>query len=311
MPIRITCSCGKALSVRDELAGKAVKCPGCQTTLRVPAAPAAAPSAATAKAARPSTGAAAKAAAAKPVSGKPTPGKPTPGKPATGKPAPPAPAAKAVQPLAPAASSAMDDLFNEAGFELRTGKTCPNCFAAMAADAVLCTACGLHLESGTKLKRHATEFVDEDSGEAYLQRAAADMERARKMDEKMAKGAGLPWWMLGLILFLLASTTGVAVIAVNVAKRGDDSDVSFDAVTTMMLLAAVASSVLGIGAQAVVIYRACMESVKQGLLALFLPGYVLYYGFTRFSEVGMTQILAILAGSTGIGLFIAATMNQG
>ena len=37
MPIRIQCQCGKALSVKDELAGKAVKCPGCAKVIRVPA----------------------------------------------------------------------------------------------------------------------------------------------------------------------------------------------------------------------------------------------------------------------------------
>ena len=38
MPIRIKCQCGKALSVKDEMAGKAVKCPGCASAIRVPAA---------------------------------------------------------------------------------------------------------------------------------------------------------------------------------------------------------------------------------------------------------------------------------
>lgn len=36
MPIQVKCSCGKALRVKDELAGKLVKCPGCSEKLRVP-----------------------------------------------------------------------------------------------------------------------------------------------------------------------------------------------------------------------------------------------------------------------------------
>jgi TM2 domain-containing membrane protein YozV len=37
MPIEFACSsCGKRLRVKDESAGKRVKCPGCQTVLRVP-----------------------------------------------------------------------------------------------------------------------------------------------------------------------------------------------------------------------------------------------------------------------------------
>ena len=50
MPISLTCDCGKKLTVKDELVGKRVRCPGCQATLTVsakgPAAAAAKPKAA-------------------------------------------------------------------------------------------------------------------------------------------------------------------------------------------------------------------------------------------------------------------------
>jgi len=36
MPIRVTCECGKAYSVKDELAGKTVRCKACGETLRIP-----------------------------------------------------------------------------------------------------------------------------------------------------------------------------------------------------------------------------------------------------------------------------------
>jgi hypothetical protein len=36
MAISLTCECGKKISVKDELAGKRVKCPDCQTVLDVP-----------------------------------------------------------------------------------------------------------------------------------------------------------------------------------------------------------------------------------------------------------------------------------
>ncbi len=38
MPIQIRCQCGKALKIPDNAAGKAVKCPGCGKTMKVPAA---------------------------------------------------------------------------------------------------------------------------------------------------------------------------------------------------------------------------------------------------------------------------------
>lgn len=36
MPIQVACACGKKLSVKDELAGRRVKCPACQQTISVP-----------------------------------------------------------------------------------------------------------------------------------------------------------------------------------------------------------------------------------------------------------------------------------
>lgn len=35
MPIHVTCDCGKKLKVKEELAGKSIRCPGCQATVRV------------------------------------------------------------------------------------------------------------------------------------------------------------------------------------------------------------------------------------------------------------------------------------
>src|SRR4051812_12544812 len=37
MPISFSCSCGKRLKVADNLVGKKVKCPGCQSVTLVPA----------------------------------------------------------------------------------------------------------------------------------------------------------------------------------------------------------------------------------------------------------------------------------
>lgn len=37
MPIALSCSCGRALNVKDELAGKKIRCPACKDILTVPA----------------------------------------------------------------------------------------------------------------------------------------------------------------------------------------------------------------------------------------------------------------------------------
>jgi len=36
MPIEMSCTCGKALTLRDELAGKLIRCPSCAGTIEVP-----------------------------------------------------------------------------------------------------------------------------------------------------------------------------------------------------------------------------------------------------------------------------------
>ncbi len=36
MPIPVKCDCGKSLKVKDELAGRRIRCPGCQEAVRVP-----------------------------------------------------------------------------------------------------------------------------------------------------------------------------------------------------------------------------------------------------------------------------------
>ena len=102
MPIKVQCECGKAFSAKDELAGKTVKCPGCQKPLKI-------------------TGGAspAKASAAKPSSA----------------PAPKGPAAKAA-PAVPAGQ--MDDMFDDIGLKAPEAGTvpCPGCGEPMAIAAV-------------------------------------------------------------------------------------------------------------------------------------------------------------------------------
>src|SRR5215472_3649935 len=36
MPIAMSCSCGRALNIKDELGGKKIRCPACKSVLAVP-----------------------------------------------------------------------------------------------------------------------------------------------------------------------------------------------------------------------------------------------------------------------------------
>lgn len=276
MPIPVKCSCGKSFSLKDELAGKAVKCPACQNVIKIPV-----PAKVVATAS------------------------PAAGRPAAGQAAPKPPAAKAA-PAPP--KSELDDLFAQEGFQVKTGKTCPNCFESAPKEAVLCVKCGFHFETGAKIEGHQTELDNEMSGAAALKKAARDMEQSKEMQEKLA-GAGMPIWVLGLIFFVLVSVTGVMVTVVNISRREEEQKVAFNAVATLLALIGGAITAVGAGAYLNVLYRAFKESTKQGLLSL-IPPYLIYFGFSRFKVAGKPLLLALAALGAGIGMLVAANIQN-
>ncbi len=201
----------------------------------------------------------------------------------------------------------MDDLFSEAGFEMKTGKTCPSCFESMPKEAMLCVHCGFHFESGAKVAGHQTELDDEMSGAAALKKAARDLQSAKTMQEKMTSGSGMPWWLLGLIFFIMVSVTGVAVVGVNNSRREDDVKLAFNWQATLLALIGGAFTAVGTGAYFTVLFKAFKENVKQGLLSV-IPLYLLYFGFSRFREAGKPMLLAIALLAAGIGMLVGANV---
>ena len=128
MPIKVQCACGKAFAAKDELAGKTVKCPGCQKPLKIPGgAPAAGKAPAKVAAAKPA--AAVAAAGRKPPAAK----------------APPAPT------TVPATS---DSLFDEIGLQAAAANTrpCPGCTEPLPIEAVVCIKCGYNTALGRRMQ---------------------------------------------------------------------------------------------------------------------------------------------------------------
>ena len=265
MPIRIKCKCGKTLNIPDGMAGKAVKCPGCSQALRVPGGAGAAPAAPKASSA---------------------------------KPAPPAP-------QSPFGDGGMSDLFDEEGFSDTVEALCPVCRAEMAANAVLCTKCGYHKETGTKFEAHKTAGVDIDHGTLALDKAAQDMEKAKAMQAKLVKGGGLPWWGLALVLFMLGSGLTIAVLAVNASRRVDET-INFDPMQTFLALSACAFSLISAGAFLMIVVHAFKQTAVQGLLTLFVPFYVLYYVAKNWSETWRYFAAYMVLGTIGAVLMGAA-----
>ena len=152
MPIPVACQCGASFNAKDELAGKAVRCPKCKQPLKIPA--------------------------------------PQP---------------------APAAASALDDLFDEVGISQKEGPMCPNCGEGLKPNAILCVACGFNTQTGEtaqgvsvagKLAGH------EGSAEDVLERAAKQIEVDKEEDRKN-KSSGAPAYVYLFGLILIAAFGGM------------------------------------------------------------------------------------------------------
>jgi hypothetical protein len=211
MPIKVQCACGKAFAAKDELAGKTVKCPGCQQPLKIPggsAAPADGKPAAKAAAAKSAT--AAKQPAAK--------------QPAT-RPATPAKPAAASTPAALGGGSS--SLFDEVGLQAPTAGTvpCPGCKAPLPPQAVLCVQCGYNLKLGRKMQT----VVASGGGHLGHGAVAADlMERAAAVidddaEEEIKKTtSGMPWWGYFLILLALIGLAAFMLLYWSKEEPKDD-----------------------------------------------------------------------------------------
>jgi len=175
MPIKVQCACGKAFAAKDELAGKTVKCPGCQKPIKIP-------------------GGQASAAQPKPAGAKQAAAKP----------------AAAGAPKAAPAKGAGADLFDEVGLQAAAAGTqpCPGCSEPMPIQAVVCIKCGYNTRIGRRMetmKEHGEGGGVEGHGavaQDFLNRAAVVMDEDLAEEKKKGK-EGLPWWAYLIILLIL------------------------------------------------------------------------------------------------------------
>lgn len=244
MPIPVQCQCGKKLSVKDQFAGKTLKCPACGSAIQVPA----------------------RQAAPSPV------------------------------------SNPMDELFDQEGFGKNIAAVCPSCSAEMEADAVLCTKCGYNKLTGEHIQGHLTPGLDIDMGTLALQKAQSDLVAADKLQKDMTEGAGMPWWMLGLIVFVLTSATALAVMAVMSANRTTGTD-TFDPMKTFLVLSGSACTAVALGACLRLVVQGFKESQKQGFLCLTLL-YLFVFTFQKpKGRIGPLLVMLVLGG-TAAALFV-------
>jgi hypothetical protein len=167
MAIKVQCGCGKAFAAKDELAGKTVKCPGCQKPLKIP-------------------GNAAPAAVAK----------------AGAKPAARAPERAAS--AAPPRDSLFDEIGLAPPTE--GTRPCPGCTEPMPLQAVVCVKCGYNTRIGRRMTTER-ERSGEAGGHGVvaqdLLEQAASVIDGDLEEEKKKTNEGMPWWVYLVILILL------------------------------------------------------------------------------------------------------------
>ena len=259
MPIRLKCQCGKALAVKDEMAGKAVKCPGCGQVIRVPA--------------------------------------PGAGQPQSALATSPKPAASPAQLPSTATAGSLQDLFDEEGFKQEVAAICPVCKAEMTAGAVLCTKCGYNIETGESVTAHQTAGVDIDHGTLQLQAAEQSMAKDAHLQKEMVRKAGLPWWGLALILFIGGSGITIATLAVNASRRVGET-MQFNPMKMFYQLAGFACLAVAGGALLSLIVMAFRKSRNEGMLMLtvfYIPVFVI----KNFKETWKTFATALVVGIGG------------
>lgn len=164
MPISVVCQCGAKLNAKDELAGKAVKCPKCSQLVKIPAPTAAKP-----------TSPAKPAAPGKPVSAGTERAAKTPTKLAP-KTAPP--------PSTPddTLGGILDDM-GVAAAPIKHEIACPKCGAGMKEGAILCVACGYNTKTGKQI-------ASSSDGAALAKREAYFEQQAAKAEAQQAKILG-------------------------------------------------------------------------------------------------------------------------
>lgn len=280
MPIAVQCSCGQKMNVPDHLAGKQGKCPKCQQLLRIPA----------------------------PVANPATTQAPTQ------KSAPP----KAASQKMAAPDPGLASLLDEAGVGKKTGPTCPRCEAPIVRGAVMCTKCGLNFSTGEQLRQYEATSAG-GFGNMYLDEAVTNMQRDTKMEELHEK-AGIPWYVMAMLLLMVLIGGAGAVIVVDSQLMGAQPPDTFIGWVQQFNLGVLLGAVVGISAcllnltaVVVVLIHAFSQSVVKGLMVMFVPFYIFIYQILNWDELKgsfFSLILASILGGVAGGL-IGAGMAGG
>jgi hypothetical protein len=207
----------------------------------------------------------------------------------------------------------LSQLLNEAGVQHREGRRCPECDAPLANQAVLCTNCGFNLEAGEKVEAATLSKKRARFRNAVLNEAVENMARDTTVDKRL-KAAGMPWWVVLCLLLGGVILAGAGILIVDArSNEMQPAGTTFGELQRLpvglflLYVVMTISGMIACFAFLALTVSAFFESLKQGLLVLLVPMYVLYYCISRFKRYRGTAISFMGANVAYIAAWIVAT----
>jgi hypothetical protein len=262
MPIKITCSCGYAASVPDEMAGKTGRCPKCKSAIKIPAA-------AAAVATKP----------ARPAASSPSPSKPT----------------SALDGLLQEAglTEKKGNLCPSCGSSVTAGSViCVKCGFHLTE--------GTKLEAHKVASTKGLGNKNLNEAAAMMEREAQTEKQINSAGSPwwmmLSVLVGISVLIGGLIIKQQAVTTEKKS-TIEVFRRIQDADY----LTVLAASFGLAMIMTSNFANLAILIIAFKESAKQGLLYFFVPFYALYYMFSRIKSKRLlsTVIILLVTGILG------------
>jgi hypothetical protein len=308
MPIKTSCNCGFAFAVKDEFAGKRVKCPKCSALILIPGSPQVSSPAVN----KPPSIKTAVQEATRVVRPGVTVGsgnaKPTLS-------SPPRVERKAQTVASDKVASnkivwnrsekfnPVLDLLDDAGVKrVTTGPTCPQCDAEISPTAIICVHCGFNKETGERLETFSdiknenavsSTFVETDT-DLLLAQAERDIKNAPNsaLNQDFGDGSDSIVVALGALLgFGLIIVAGVLTVLImdRLAQQANPA-----------LISLVTSSVLVAGCYLYLTYTAFRTSVLQGIFCAATVVYCVIFAFMQGRSLilyGMIMSIALIIAS--------------
>jgi hypothetical protein len=204
-----------------------------------------------------------------------------------------------------AAVNPMADLFDEAGFKEHKGSRCPQCNSPLRPNAVLCTECGFHLQSGQKVAGarvlKAGERGHAEATESLLDRAAQAIE-TDKVETKKNQGQGLPAWIYFIALAILIGFV-VTMFMIPRNKAFEYTGWTLVGLASLMIFYY----------EVRMLMAAFNENTTCGVLHMLFWPYYFYYLITRWDRVGglfLLQLMYSVVMGVGFGLIALAPFME-